>query len=70
MLKGYEAVYYFTHLYIQYGSGLMLAHLSEKKFRLFNEFSILPNKNSKNTIDYYENNKLYFIKKLAILLKQ
>ncbi|MBA4198553.1 MAG: hypothetical protein C0459_13475 [Chitinophaga sp.] len=70
MLKGYESVYYFTHLYILYGSGLMMNHLSEKKFKLFNEFNILPNKNSKNTIDYYENNKLYFIKKVGNTIKQ
>lgn len=69
LLKGYEAMYYFSHLYFEYGSELMFNHLSENKFKLFNQFNILPNKNTNNNIDYYENNKLYFIKKLGSTIK-
>ncbi|MBS1640773.1 MAG: hypothetical protein JSR12_12040 [Bacteroidetes bacterium] len=69
LLKGYEAMYYFSHLYFEYGSELMFNHFSENKFKLFNQFNILPNKNTNNNIEYYENNKLYFIKKVGNTIK-
>jgi len=62
--KGFEIMYHFTHLLLKYGDQL-INHLSEKEFRLFNDFDIQQvtlNKTS-NATDYLENKKLYFIRK-------
>lgn len=62
VFKGFESMYHFTKLLLKYGSSLT-AHLSDKEFKLFNDFDILPVKSSTGTTDYLENRKLYFIKK-------
>ena len=62
--KGFEAMYHFTKLLLKYGNQL-INHLSEKEYKLFNDFDFQPvnlNK-SPNTTDYLENKKLYFIRK-------
>jgi len=40
--------------------------LGEKKFRVFNDMEIMPVFSTKSpmTLDYFENKKLYFIKKV------
>jgi hypothetical protein len=62
--KGFEAMYHFTRLLVKYGNQL-IGHLSEKEYRLFNDFDFQPvylNKTGGST-DYLENKKLYFIRK-------
>ncbi len=62
--KGFEAMYHFTRLLLKYGNQLP-GHLSEKDYKLFNDFDFQPvllNKNSL-TPDYLENRKLYYIRK-------
>jgi hypothetical protein len=65
VFKGYESVYHFTKLSIKYKENL-INNLSDKSFKLFNEFDIQPIKFKKENLqaDYFENKKLYFIKKL------
>lgn len=65
VFKGFESMYHFTKLLIKYQSELV-HHLSDKSFKLFNEFDIQPIKFKKENLqpDYLENKKLYFIKKL------
>lgn len=61
--KGYESMYHFTHLLMKYGADVM-THLSDKSFKVFNDFQFEPvmvRKNA-NTTDYLENKKLYFIR--------
>ena len=61
--KGFESMYHFTKLLIQYDNNFLL-HLSDKSFRLFNDFDFRAVKNKTAlTTDYLENRKLYFIKK-------
>jgi hypothetical protein len=62
--KGFEAMYHFGKLLLKYEVGLV-NHLSDKDFKLFNEFDFQPVrivKDGKGT-DYLENKKLYFVRK-------
>ncbi len=63
--KGYESMFHFTHLLTEHSNTSIIYFLSEKKFKLFNDFDIRPtlNKTNKQRIDFFENRKLYFIKK-------
>ena len=65
VFKGFESMYHFTKLALKYGNGL-INHLSEKEFKLFNEFDLQPVKLKKENPlpDYLENKKLYFIRKV------
>jgi hypothetical protein len=62
--RGYEVMYHFTKLLIK-NNGNFMSKLSDNDFTLFNQFDIQPVKLKKenNKPDYYENKKLYFIKK-------
>jgi hypothetical protein len=64
VFRGYETVYHFAKLLTLYGSDLS-KNIGEKKFKVFDDLDIEPvllNKQSP-TLDYFENKKLYFIKK-------
>jgi len=64
--RGYECLFRFGQLLQQYGRNLS-SSIGEKKFKVFNDFDIQPvfvNKQNM-TLDYFENKKLYFIKKVA-----
>jgi len=65
VFKGFEAMYYFSSLAVAFPNDC-INHLSDKKFKCFNEFNIQPIKNSTapSTVKYLENQKLYFIKKV------
>lgn len=64
VFKGYESFYHFTKLSLKHQDKL-IHNLSDKSFRLFNDFDIQPVKFKKENKepDYWENRKLYFIKK-------
>jgi hypothetical protein len=64
VFKGYESCYRFTKLSIKHRENL-IHNLSDKSFKLFNDFDIQPVKFKKENKepDYWENRKLYFIKK-------
>jgi hypothetical protein len=68
--KGFEAMYHFGKLLMKYHNAL-INNLSDKDFKLFNEFDFQPAKMStgKSLPDYVENKKLYFIRKLDGLVK-
>ncbi len=63
--KGYEAVYHFTKLAVLYDSTFA-NKVSANDGKLFGEYNFTPFNNAANTAvtDYFENRKLYFIKKL------
>jgi hypothetical protein len=62
--RGYETVYHFAHL-LQLNGRNIGSSLSDKRFRIFTDFDIQPYVNPKtNTLDYFENKKIYFIKKV------
>ena len=63
--RGYETMYRFGKLLLLYGSNLS-SSLGEKKFIVFNDFDIQPVFTNKDnpTLDFFENKKLYFIKKV------
>jgi hypothetical protein len=62
--RGYETVFHFAHLLHENGPNLGSA-LSDKKFTVFNEFDIQPVIDPKTTtLDYFENKKIYFIRKI------
>jgi hypothetical protein len=66
VFKGFEAMYRFTKLLIKH-EGSLMKNLSDKSLKLFNEFDLQPVKpysNNPNAVDYLENKKLYFIRKM------
>lgn len=65
IFRGYESIMRFGRLLQRYGQNLS-GSIGEKKFKVFNDFDIQPvflNKQNM-TLDYFENKKLYFIKKV------
>jgi hypothetical protein len=64
VFRGYETLYHFGHLLNLYGRNLG-SSLSDKRYMLFGEFDIQPVINRTTmTHDYFENKKLYFVKKV------
>jgi hypothetical protein len=65
VFRGYETTYRFSRQLLHTGQRLS-GSLGEKKFKVFTDFDIQPVfLNRQNmTLDYFENKKLYFIKKL------
>ncbi len=70
VFKGFEAMYHFGKLLIKYNSNL-ISHLSDKEFKLFNEYDFQPIKLKPTNLipDYLENKKLYFIRKVDTQIK-
>ena len=65
VFRGYECVYRFGSLLLLHGSALG-GSIGEKKYKVFTDFNIEPvflNRQSM-TLDYFENKKLYFIRKM------
>lgn len=63
VFRGYETVYRFAHLLLLHGKDLR-QNVGDKTFKVFNDFEILPVFLNRQTLDYFENKKLYFIKKI------
>lgn len=64
VFRGYETTYRFAKLLLQTGKGLS-GSIGEKKYKVFNDFDIEPVLNKQTmTLDYFENKKLYFIRKM------
>jgi hypothetical protein len=65
VFRGYESTYRFARLLLLHGKSLS-GSIGERKYKVFNDFNIEPvflNKQTM-TLDYFENKKLYFIKKV------
>lgn len=71
VFRGYECLYHFGKLLIEHGANLS-SSIGEKKYNVFNELNIQPVFLSKPTqsIDYFENKKLYFLKKVNGEIKE
>ena len=64
VFRGYECTYRFVKLLLLNGKALS-GSIGEKKYKVFNDFDIEPVLNRTTmTLDYFENRKLYFIKKV------
>lgn len=66
VFKGFEAMYRFTRLLVKY-EGKMMPNINDKSVRLFNDFDIQPVKpysSNAEAVDYLENKKLYYIRKM------
>ncbi len=62
VLRGYEAGWRFSKLLLKYKNELS-SNITQKGINVFREFDIQPVLNKqRNTLDYFENKKLYFIK--------
>jgi hypothetical protein len=69
VFRGFETIYHFGHLLVLNGKNLG-SSLSDKKYMLFGEFDIQPVINRATmTLDYFENKKLYFVKKVDGVVK-
>lgn len=67
--RGYETLYHFGHLLAANGKNVNNS-LGDKKYKLFTEFDIQPVIDKKTmTLDYFENKKLYFVKKIDGVVK-
>jgi hypothetical protein len=65
VFRGYECVYRFASLLCLHGTQLQ-GSIGEKKFKVFDDFNVEPvflNRQSM-TLDYFENKKLYFVRKV------
>jgi hypothetical protein len=65
VFRGFEYTYHFAKLLQDHGLNLN-GNLGEKKYTLFNDLDIQPVFGNKQdmTLDYFENKKLFFIKKV------
>ena len=63
--KGFESLYRFGKIMVRYPDQFM-QHLSDKSFFLLNDFDI---RNVNNPTDYFENKKIYFVRKYQGLIK-
>ena len=62
--RGFETFYHFAHLLMIHGKNIG-SSLSDRKYKLFTEFDIQPVINKQTmTLDYFENKKIYFVKKI------
>jgi hypothetical protein len=63
--RGFETMFRFGKLLLQYGPALN-AGIADKKTTVFTDFDIQPvyTKAPNMTLDYFENKKLYFVRKL------
>jgi hypothetical protein len=68
--KGYESMYHFTSLLVAHPTDIV-NYLSDKAFKVSNDFSIEPLKSKTDTskVDYLENKKIYFIRKIDGIYK-
>ena len=65
VFRGYETTLRFTHQLLHTGSNTLGGALGDKKNRVFDDFEIQPvflNPQTP-TLDYFENKKLYFVKR-------
>jgi hypothetical protein len=65
VFRGYECVYRWASLLLLHGRDLS-GSVGEKKYKVFNDFNIEPvflNRQTM-TLDYFENKKLYFVRKV------
>lgn len=69
--RGYECMYRFGKLLVEQGVNLPSA-IGEKKYRVFTDYDIQPVflNGASQGIDYFENKKLYFIKKVNGEIKE
>lgn len=65
VFKGFESMYHFSKLLIKHKEAF-LNNLSDKSFKVFNEFDIQPIRFKRDNpmADYLENKKIYILKKL------
>jgi hypothetical protein len=67
VFRGYETMFRFAKLLVD-SKGDISSSLGTKKYKVFNDFDIQPvmrTKDGNMILDYFENKKLYFIRKLA-----
>jgi hypothetical protein len=65
VFRGYEVTWRFAKMLLLHGKDLG-GSIGEKKFKVFNDLEIMPVFSTKPpmTLDYFENKKLYFVKKV------
>ena len=69
VFRGYEVLYHFGHLLVIHGKNLG-SSLSDRRYKLYSDFDIQPVLDPKTTVfNYYENKKIYFIKKVDGVVK-
>ena len=62
VFRGYETMFRFGKLLIDYGANLHTS-IGEKKYKVFTDLDIQPVINKQtNTLDYFENKKVYIVK--------
>lgn len=69
VFRGYETMYHFGHLLVLHDKNIN-SSFGDKRYKLFHEFDIQPVLNRTTmTLDYFENKKLYFVKKVDGVVK-
>ncbi|RYG04043.1 MAG: hypothetical protein EOO02_07035 [Chitinophagaceae bacterium] len=68
--RGFETVYQFGHMLNEESPTPFQQQIQKDTYKLFYDFNIQPVVNKKtNKIDYYENKKLFFVKKVDGVIK-
>jgi hypothetical protein len=69
VFRGFETIYHFTHLLMLHQNNLS-SSLADKRYKVFTDFDIQPVISKRNmTLDYFENKKVYFVKKVDGIVK-
>ncbi|MEO5562500.1 MAG: amino acid ABC transporter substrate-binding protein [Chitinophagaceae bacterium] len=69
VFRGYETTWKFSKLLLQYGKDIS-SNLTSKQYHVFTEYDIQPViSRTTNTLEYFENKKLYFLKWLDGIIK-
>jgi hypothetical protein len=69
VFRGYEVTWKYAHLLTKVGKDIS-SNLSNKQYRVFTDYDIQPVLNKQTmTLDYFENKKLYFVKREDGLVK-
>lgn len=64
VFRGYETLYHFARLLNEHKQNIS-SSLGDKKYKIFTEMDVQPVLDKKDmTLDYFENKKLYFVKKV------
>jgi ABC-type branched-subunit amino acid transport system substrate-binding protein len=64
--KAFELVYYFTHLLNANGNGSIVPDSTDQRYKMLTDFDFRPVRwSSKSSVpDYYENKRIYFLRRL------
>jgi hypothetical protein len=68
VFRGFDVVYHFTKVMLNKVAARQYA-FTDRNFRLFTDYDIQPVTDPQNQVNYFENKKIYFVKKVDGVVK-